>query len=68
MAYDHFPLQTLAEKKELLERASVEDWILFFEHDPKITACRVRRGEKGRFEVYDTNLFQESVADQDVDA
>ncbi|MBN1886194.1 MAG: MBL fold metallo-hydrolase [Candidatus Krumholzibacteriota bacterium] len=51
MAYDHRPLDTLEEKKRLLKRAADENWILFFEHDPRIAACRVRRNEKGRFEA-----------------
>jgi glyoxylase-like metal-dependent hydrolase (beta-lactamase superfamily II) len=51
MAYDHFPLKTLEEKKKILARAADQDWILFFEHDPEITACRVSRDDRGRFEI-----------------
>jgi glyoxylase-like metal-dependent hydrolase (beta-lactamase superfamily II) len=51
MSYDHYPLETLEEKKRMLGRAADEGWILFFEHDPAIAACRVRRTEKGRFEI-----------------
>lgn len=51
MSYDHYPLETLEEKKRLLGRAADEGWILFFEHDPAIAACRIRRAEKGRFEI-----------------
>jgi len=36
MGYDLFPLETLKAKKELLQRAAEEDWLLIFEHDPKI--------------------------------
>jgi len=54
MAYDHFPLSTLEEKKKLLGEAADGGWILFFEHDPVIAACRVRRNEKGRFEITGT--------------
>lgn len=54
MAYDHQPLDTLKEKKHLLDRAANEGWVLFFEHDPRIAACRVRRNEKGRYEIDDT--------------
>ncbi len=68
MAYDHFPLKTLEEKKEILGKAADEGWILFFEHDPRIIACRVRRNEKGRFEIFDTGLFQEEVSDKDIKA
>lgn len=51
MSYDHFPLETLKEKKRLLGRAADEGWILFLEHDPAIAACRIERTEKGRFEI-----------------
>jgi glyoxylase-like metal-dependent hydrolase (beta-lactamase superfamily II) len=51
MAYDHFPLNTLREKKKLLERAVTEKWILFFEHDPEIAACRIGKNNKGRYEI-----------------
>jgi glyoxylase-like metal-dependent hydrolase (beta-lactamase superfamily II) len=51
MAYDHFPLKTLEEKKQMLGRAADEGWILFFEHDPTIAACRVRRTDSDGFEI-----------------
>jgi len=54
MAYDHFPLSTLEEKKKLLGEAADGKWILFFEHDPAIAACRVIRNDKGRFEISGT--------------
>jgi len=41
MGYDLYPLSTLEEKKNLLETACKNNWILFFEHDPQIAACRV---------------------------
>lgn len=41
MAYDIQPLVTVQEKKRILPRMVAEDWILFFEHDPGITACKV---------------------------
>jgi len=51
MSYDHHPLSTLEEKKRLLGRAADGNWILFFEHDPAVAACRIRRTDKGRFEI-----------------
>ena len=54
MAYDHFPLSTLEEKKKLLGEAADGNWILFFEHDPGIAACRIARNEKGRYEISET--------------
>lgn len=47
MAYDLRPMTTLEEKKNILERAEREGWILFFEHDPAIAAGRVKKGERG---------------------
>lgn len=46
MAYDNYPLTTIAEKTEHIGRAADEDWIVFFEHDADLAACRVVRGEK----------------------
>ncbi len=42
MAYDIRPLETLREKAELLPRAVVEGWTLFYEHDPFIAASTVK--------------------------
>jgi glyoxylase-like metal-dependent hydrolase (beta-lactamase superfamily II) len=47
MAYDLRPLVTLEEKRSILERASAERWILFFQHDPETVACTVAKGAKG---------------------
>lgn len=47
MAYDLRPLVTLEEKRRILKRASDEQWILFFEHDPHVEAARLIPGEKG---------------------
>jgi glyoxylase-like metal-dependent hydrolase (beta-lactamase superfamily II) len=41
MAYDHQPLLTLDEKKVLLAQAMEEGWCLVFEHDPRVSACRL---------------------------
>jgi glyoxylase-like metal-dependent hydrolase (beta-lactamase superfamily II) len=46
MAYDNEPMRTMREKTRLLGRAAREGWIAFFEHDPQVAACRVRRGER----------------------
>lgn len=47
MAYDLFPLETLNEKKRLLQQAADEKWLLVLEHDPSIEAITVRQTEKG---------------------
>lgn len=43
MAYDLFPLTTLATKRKLLEQACEEKWILAFGHDPKIRMGRLEK-------------------------
>jgi glyoxylase-like metal-dependent hydrolase (beta-lactamase superfamily II) len=47
MAYDMFPLTTLAEKKSMLQEASESNYVLFFEHDPEVECCTVKRTERG---------------------
>jgi glyoxylase-like metal-dependent hydrolase (beta-lactamase superfamily II) len=45
MAYDQRPLVSLEEKKILLAQALEEGWTLVFEHDPFLSACRLREDE-----------------------
>jgi len=47
MAYDMFPLITLMEKKTFLKEAADNDFILFFEHDPKNECCSLQYTERG---------------------
>ncbi|HWJ28615.1 MAG TPA: hypothetical protein VNS32_18880, partial [Flavisolibacter sp.] len=47
MAYDMFPLTTLKEKKSFLHEAVDNNYVLFFEHDPKVECCELRRTERG---------------------
>lgn len=47
MAYDMKPLDTLSEKREILEAAAAHNWILLFEHDPQIECATVQMTEKG---------------------
>jgi glyoxylase-like metal-dependent hydrolase (beta-lactamase superfamily II) len=47
MGYDNNPLITLKEKKAILQRASEENWIVFFEHDAFIQAATVEMTDKG---------------------
>ncbi len=47
MAYDTRPLETLKEKKSFLKEAQQKDYILFFEHDPKIECCSLQLTERG---------------------
>lgn len=41
MSYDLHPVTAMDEKIPVLERAHNERWVLFFEHDPDIAACRL---------------------------
>lgn len=56
MGYDLQPLVTLQEKKEVLAKASDEDWTLVVQHDPEVVAVKVERTDKG-FRVKE-KLFQ----------
>jgi glyoxylase-like metal-dependent hydrolase (beta-lactamase superfamily II) len=47
MAYDTRPLETLIEKKAFLQEALEKNFILFFEHDPKIECCTLEVTDKG---------------------
>lgn len=43
MGYDLDPLKIIEEKSSLLNRAAEEQWHLFFEHDPRVDACKIAR-------------------------
>ena len=45
MAYDLFPVHTLEVKRELLDQALREDWLLLFQHDPRRRAGKLARAE-----------------------
>ena len=47
MAYDMRPLDTLSEKHKLLNEAAANNWVLFFEHDPKNECCTLQQTERG---------------------
>jgi glyoxylase-like metal-dependent hydrolase (beta-lactamase superfamily II) len=47
MAYDMFPLTTLNEKRMFLNEALDNNYILFFEHDPKIECCDLKMTDRG---------------------
>lgn len=53
MGYDRFPELLIEEKQALLERVIEEGGWVFFTHDPRIAACRVRRDAKGKYEAYE---------------
>ena len=47
MGYDLRPLETLEEKRAILQSAADEEWVLFLEHDPAIDGVTVKHGAKG---------------------
>lgn len=53
MGYDRYPELLIDEKKSLLDRVIEEAGWVFFTHDPQVSACRVRRNEKGKYEAID---------------
>jgi glyoxylase-like metal-dependent hydrolase (beta-lactamase superfamily II) len=53
MSYDLDPVLAMDEKVPILEQASSDGWILFFEHDAHVAACRVTN-EQGRFSAGET--------------
>ncbi|HLG40153.1 MAG TPA: MBL fold metallo-hydrolase [Chitinophagaceae bacterium] len=55
MAYDMFPLTTLGEKRNFLNDAIKNDYILFFEHDPKNECCNLQATERG---IRPNNFFK----------
>ena len=50
MAYDLYPLDTLAFKEQFLPQAIDEEWTVVFEHDPRVGAVKIRREGK-RFDL-----------------
>ncbi len=46
MSYDNRPLDLFPEKDYFLRKAVRENWVLFFEHDPNVTAATVKEGPK----------------------
>ena len=54
MAYDMRPLDTLAEKETMLNKAADNDWVLIFEHDRHIECATVKRDDKGRIRMDET--------------
>ncbi len=49
MGYDLYPVQTLETKRWILHRAFEEDWLLVFEHDPKVQIGYVRKDAEGKY-------------------
>ncbi|MGQ0723571.1 MAG: MBL fold metallo-hydrolase [Candidatus Eiseniibacteriota bacterium] len=47
MAYDLYPLDTVASKETLLPQVVDEEWTVIFEHDPEVGAAKIHRAGKG---------------------
>ncbi len=50
-AFDLYPLETIANKRRLLEQAARERWRLVFTHDAEVPWAEVERGENGKFRL-----------------
>jgi methylmalonyl-CoA epimerase len=50
MGYDLFPMDTLAFKKQFVREAIEREYLIFFEHDPKVSAGYIRE-QNGRRHV-----------------
>lgn len=49
MGYDVLPLQTLETKRQVLQRAVEERWLLVFEHDPHVQMGYIRKDDAGKY-------------------
>jgi methylmalonyl-CoA epimerase len=49
MSYDLFPMETLAFKKRFIREAIEREYLIFFEHDPKVAAGYIRESRGRRF-------------------
>ena len=49
MAYDLYPMETLEFKRAFLREAIDREYIIFFEHDPAITAGYIREKDRRVF-------------------
>lgn len=58
MGYDLNATKTIEEKIMFLDEASDKNWLLFFYHDPKTVAVRVKKNEK-YYEVVDEYFINE---------
>jgi glyoxylase-like metal-dependent hydrolase (beta-lactamase superfamily II) len=57
MGYDVRPLQTMIEKEHLLQKAVNENWIIYYDHDPKHACSNITITEKGFRAVNEGSLY-----------
>lgn len=53
MGYDRYPEQLIDEKAAIYQRATAENWLLFFTHDPAISGSHVVRSGNDKYEPTD---------------
>ena len=58
MGYDLNAMKTLEEKSNFLNEAAEKNWLLFFYHDPKTIAVKIRKSEK-YFDIIEEYLVNE---------
>ena len=46
MSYDLYPVDTLEQKRLWLKKALEQDWISYFEHDPRISFAKLNKTER----------------------
>ena len=51
MAFDLFPLETIASKKKFYSQSVAEEWLVIFTHDPKIPWAYVEDSEDGKYAI-----------------
>jgi len=56
MGYDLDPIQTLGSKRQVLDRACEEQWLLIFEHDPLVQAGYVSKDAAGKYVLQEATL------------
>jgi methylmalonyl-CoA epimerase len=49
MGYDLFPMETLAFKKQFIREAIDREYLIFFEHDPRVAAGYIREAGRRRY-------------------
>jgi len=48
MGYDLFPMDTLAFKRRFIREAIDRDYLILFEHDPRVSAGYIRENASGQ--------------------
>jgi hypothetical protein len=48
MGYDLFPMDTLAFKRRFIREAIDREYLIFFEHDPRVSVGYIRENANGR--------------------